>query len=131
VQLDHVSKSRRRNPAPYLPGPRAGALQSRTRAYVNTISTVGQQPDIRATAIERRNEALHPLERHGDGGAGEPHLVRVRRPSVQLRLGRHAVRSGLQPFLAGASDKHPGDMVFFQGHASPGIYARAYLSKDA
>ncbi len=30
-------------------------------------------------------------------------------------------------FLRGASDDHPGDMVYFQGHASPGIYARAFL----
>ena len=25
------------------------------------------------------------------------------------------------------SEQHPGDMVFIQGHSSPGIYARAYL----
>jgi pyruvate dehydrogenase E1 component len=30
-------------------------------------------------------------------------------------------------FFRGRTEKHPGDMVFFQGHASPGIYARAYL----
>ncbi len=30
-------------------------------------------------------------------------------------------------FFRGKTDNHPGDMVFFQGHASPGIYARAYL----
>ncbi len=30
-------------------------------------------------------------------------------------------------FFRGRTENHPGDMVFFQGHASPGIYARAYL----
>ena len=25
------------------------------------------------------------------------------------------------------SEQHPGDMVFIQGHSSPGVYARAYL----
>ncbi|MCF7837969.1 MAG: pyruvate dehydrogenase (acetyl-transferring), homodimeric type [Candidatus Marinimicrobia bacterium] len=30
-------------------------------------------------------------------------------------------------FFHGATDSHPGDLVFFQGHASPGIYARAFL----
>lgn len=30
-------------------------------------------------------------------------------------------------FLRGRRDDFPGDMVFFQGHASPGIYARAFL----
>ncbi|NUQ82802.1 MAG: pyruvate dehydrogenase (acetyl-transferring), homodimeric type [Bacteroidetes bacterium] len=30
-------------------------------------------------------------------------------------------------FFRGKSDSHDGDMIFFQGHASPGIYSRAYL----
>ncbi|MEO2034062.1 MAG: pyruvate dehydrogenase (acetyl-transferring), homodimeric type [Planctomycetaceae bacterium] len=30
-------------------------------------------------------------------------------------------------FFHGRTDKHPGDMVYFQGHASPGMYARAYV----
>ncbi len=34
---------------------------------------------------------------------------------------------GFNHFWRAASDKHPGDMVFVQGHASPGIYARAFL----
>jgi pyruvate dehydrogenase E1 component len=34
---------------------------------------------------------------------------------------------GFNHFFRGANDKHPGDLIYFQGHASPGIYARAYL----
>ncbi len=30
-------------------------------------------------------------------------------------------------FLHGRTEDHPGDIVYFQGHASPGVYARAYL----
>lgn len=30
-------------------------------------------------------------------------------------------------FFHGRTDDHPGDMVYFQGHASPGMYARAYV----
>jgi pyruvate dehydrogenase E1 component len=30
-------------------------------------------------------------------------------------------------FLRGRTEKFPGDMVYFQGHAAPGIYARAFL----
>jgi pyruvate dehydrogenase E1 component len=30
-------------------------------------------------------------------------------------------------FFRGGDEEHPGDLVLFQGHASPGIYARAYL----
>ncbi|HVY61924.1 MAG TPA: pyruvate dehydrogenase (acetyl-transferring), homodimeric type, partial [Planctomycetota bacterium] len=33
---------------------------------------------------------------------------------------------GFNHFFHG-KDKEPGDQIFFQGHASPGIYARAYL----
>ena len=34
---------------------------------------------------------------------------------------------GFNHFFHGRTDDHPGDQVYFQGHASPGIYARAYL----
>ena len=34
---------------------------------------------------------------------------------------------GFNHFYRGASGDYPGDMVYFQGHASPGPYARAYL----
>ena len=30
-------------------------------------------------------------------------------------------------FFRGKGDGHDGDMVYFQGHAAPGIYSRAYL----
>jgi len=34
---------------------------------------------------------------------------------------------GFNHFWRAASAQHPGDLIFFQGHSSPGIYARAYL----
>jgi pyruvate dehydrogenase E1 component len=34
---------------------------------------------------------------------------------------------GFNHFFRGATDETSGDMVFFQGHSSPGIYARAWL----
>jgi pyruvate dehydrogenase E1 component len=34
---------------------------------------------------------------------------------------------GFNHFFRGAAGDRPADMVFFQGHATPGIYARAYL----
>ncbi|RME70554.1 MAG: pyruvate dehydrogenase (acetyl-transferring), homodimeric type, partial [Chloroflexi bacterium] len=34
---------------------------------------------------------------------------------------------GFNHFFRGRTAPHPGDIIFFQGHASPGIYARAYL----
>ena len=35
--------------------------------------------------------------------------------------------TGFNHFFHGRTEDHTGDMVYFQGHASPGIYARAYL----
>lgn len=34
---------------------------------------------------------------------------------------------GFNHFFRGGEDGHPADMVYFQGHSSPGIYARAFL----
>ena len=34
---------------------------------------------------------------------------------------------GFNHFFRAPSATHPGDLVYFQGHASPGIYARAFL----
>ncbi|HUE37379.1 MAG TPA: pyruvate dehydrogenase (acetyl-transferring), homodimeric type [Candidatus Acidoferrum sp.] len=34
---------------------------------------------------------------------------------------------GFNHFFRGASENFPGDLVYFQGHASPGMYARAFL----
>ena len=35
--------------------------------------------------------------------------------------------TGFQHFWHAASEKHGGDLIFVQGHSSPGIYARAFL----
>jgi pyruvate dehydrogenase E1 component len=34
---------------------------------------------------------------------------------------------GLQHFFHAPSEEHGGDLIYYQGHASPGIYARAFL----
>jgi pyruvate dehydrogenase E1 component len=34
---------------------------------------------------------------------------------------------GFNHFFYGGNDDRPGDMVYFQGHASPGVYSRAYI----
>ena len=34
---------------------------------------------------------------------------------------------GMNHFFRGKTDTHGGDLVYFQGHSSPGIYARAFL----
>ena len=61
-------------------------------------------------------------------------VVRANRadPSVGGHISTYASAAtlyevGFNHFFRGANDKHPGDLVYFQGHASPGIYARAFL----
>ena len=39
----------------------------------------------------------------------------------------HMFAAGFNHLWHGASDDHGGDLLYFQGHSSPGIYARAYL----
>jgi pyruvate dehydrogenase E1 component len=34
---------------------------------------------------------------------------------------------GLNHFFRGSIDGRPGDLIYFQGHASPGVYARAFV----
>ncbi|MDE2310664.1 MAG: pyruvate dehydrogenase (acetyl-transferring), homodimeric type, partial [Betaproteobacteria bacterium] len=34
---------------------------------------------------------------------------------------------GMNHFFHGKTENHGGDLVYFQGHSSPGIYARAFL----
>ncbi len=34
---------------------------------------------------------------------------------------------GFNHFFRAPSDENEGDLVFFQGHSAPGVYARAYL----
>lgn len=34
---------------------------------------------------------------------------------------------GFNHFFRGGNGEQPGDMVYFQGHASPGVYSRAYI----
>lgn len=96
-------------------------------AYLNTIST-GQERDYPGSrAIERRIEAylrwnamamvVHANSKSSEYGG---HLSSYASAATLYEV-------GFNHFWRAASDKHPGDMVFMQGHASPGIYARAYL----
>ena len=57
--------------------------------------------------------------KHADGHRRPP-----RRPSPPRPA---STRSGFNHFFRGKDDGQPGDHVYFQGHAAPGIYARAFL----
>ena len=90
-------------------------------------------PHLEAGDARRRRHGMahpldHPLERDGDGGARQPQARRTRRPHRQLRLVAPPCTTSAST-ISGArrSDDHPGDLLYIQGHSSPGIYARAFL----
>jgi pyruvate dehydrogenase E1 component len=96
-------------------------------AYVNSISA-GQEREYPGNrAIERRLEAYLRWN-------ALAMVVQANRISSEYggHLASYASSAtlyevGFNHFWRAPSDKHPGDMVFFQGHSSPGIYSRAYL----
>jgi pyruvate dehydrogenase E1 component len=96
-------------------------------AYLNTIST-GQQKDYPGSRdVERRIEAYIRWN-------AMAMVVHANRISAEYggHLSTYASAAtlyevGFNHFWRAPTDEHPGDLVYVQGHASPGIYARAYL----
>ena len=96
-------------------------------AYVNTVS-VGQQPEYPGDrALERRIEAFIRWN-------AIAMVVRANRKSAEYggHLASYASSAtlyevGFNHFWRAPSGQHPGDLVYIQGHSSPGVYARAYL----
>ena len=95
--------------------------------YVNTIPVQEQVPYPGDRALERRLKSLIRWNAmamvvrankydHGIGG----HI------STYASLAT-LVEVGFNHFFRAAYGDQPGDLVYFQGHASPGFYARAYL----
>jgi len=98
-----------------------------TTAYVNTIPTHLQQRHPGDPGMERRIRALirwnaimavlrANTKSPGIGG----HIA-----SFQSAATLYDV--GFNHFFRAENDSFGGDLVYFQGHSSPGIYARAYL----
>jgi len=96
-------------------------------AYVNTIHTQDQPP--------------YPGD--GDMEAAVRHAVRWNAAAIVVKankesseLGGHIASfqsaatlydTGFTHFWRAADDSHGGDLIYFQGHCSPGIYARAFV----
>ena len=98
-----------------------------TTDYINTIAT-GSEPDFPGDEeIERRYRAwirwnaavmVHRAQRPGIGVGG--HLSTYASSATLYEV-------GYNHFFRGKDHPGGGDHVFFQGHASPGMYARAFL----
>ncbi len=117
--IDRVIEHTRRSGA-YLP------FKANT-AYVNTIS-VGQEPRYPGDrALERRIEAWIRWN-------AAAMVVQANRKSTEYggHIASYASSAtmyevGFNHFWRAPTPEHAGDLVFVQGHSSPGIYARAYL----
>ncbi|MEY3976084.1 MAG: hypothetical protein RLZZ33_1139 [Pseudomonadota bacterium] len=96
-------------------------------AYLNTIPT-GQQPEYPGDReMERRIEAYIRWN-------AMAMVVQANRISSEYggHISTYASAAtlyevGFNHFWRAPTANHPGDMIFIQGHASPGIYARAFL----
>src|SRR5210317_1413566 len=98
-----------------------------TTSYVNTIPTHLQQkhpgdPDMerRIRAIIRWNAVMTVLRANEKSPGIGGHIA-----SFQSSATLYDV--GFNHFFRAANDKFDGDLIYFQGHSSPGIYARAFL----
>ena len=113
--IDHARRS-----GAYLP-------YSATTAYLNTIP-VHQQPEYPGDrALERRIEAYIRWN-------AMAMVVQANRRSAEYggHIASYASAAalyevGFNHFWRAPTAEQGGDMVFMQGHSSPGIYARAYL----
>ncbi|HZP87881.1 MAG TPA: pyruvate dehydrogenase (acetyl-transferring), homodimeric type [Burkholderiales bacterium] len=117
--LERLIEKARRSGA-YLP-------YSATTAYINTIPP-GQEERSPGNA-----ELEHRLRSYIRWNAM---AMVVRANKVSSELGGHIASFasaatlydvGFNHFWHAPSEKHGGDLVFFQGHSSPGVYARAFL----
>jgi pyruvate dehydrogenase E1 component len=96
-------------------------------AYTNTIQPANQPDPPGTRAIEtkiraaiRWNAAAIVLKANKVSSELGGHIA-----SFQSAATLYDV--GFMHFWRAASDTHGGDLVFIQGHSSPGIYARAFL----
>ncbi|MGA8030142.1 MAG: pyruvate dehydrogenase (acetyl-transferring), homodimeric type [Bryobacteraceae bacterium] len=95
--------------------------------YVNTIPVEEEAPYPGDRSIERRIKSLIRWN-------AAAMVVRANKydPNIGGHISTYASLAtisevGFNHFFRGSYDGQPGDLVYYQGHASPGIYARAFL----
>src|SRR5216683_295641 len=118
--LDEVVTEARRKgaPVPY----------SATTPYLNTIPPQSEdRPSARELALDHRirslirwNALAMVLRANAESSELGGHIA-----SFQSAATLYDV--GFQHFFHAASDGHGGDLLFIQGHSSPGIYARSFV----
>ena len=95
--------------------------------FVNTIQP-HQQPDFKGDrTIERKIKSIVRWN-----AMAMVVSANTKNPGIGGHISTYASAAtlyeiGFNHFFKGSKNKHGPDLVFFQGHASPGIYARAFL----
>src|SRR5580698_7306444 len=106
-----------------------------TTPYHNTIPRHDEVPYPGDRTLERKVEALIRWNAmamvHGqnkkDAGIGG-HISTYSSLATLLEVGfNHFFHAKYPSHAASDGQDQPGDFIYFQGHASPGVYARAYL----
>ena len=95
--------------------------------YVNTIHRDGEPPLPGDPAMERRvrslirwNAIAMILRANKESSELGGHIASFQSAALLYEI-------GFNHFWHAPSSEHGGDLVYIQGHSSPGIYARAYL----
>src|ERR1700754_3576011 len=98
-----------------------------TTPYLNTIPPQDEPPHPVDEALERRvrsivrwNAIATILNANKTSSELGGHIASYQSAAVLYE-------TGFNHFWHAPSDRHDGDLVFMQGHSSPGVYARAYL----
>jgi pyruvate dehydrogenase E1 component len=95
--------------------------------YINTIQPSEQPPFPGSREIERRIKSLVRWNALA---------MVVKANKIEEGIGGHIstyasaatlYEVGFNHFFKGKGEDHDGDIIYFQGHAAPGIYARAFL----
>ncbi len=95
--------------------------------YINTIPPSQQPPYPGSREIERRIKSIVRWN-------AMAMVIRANR--LSNGIGGHIstfasaatlYEVGFNHFFRGKGDNHEGDLIYFQGHASPGMYSRAFL----
>lgn len=98
-----------------------------TTAYVNTIpphlevkSPGDHELEHRVRSMIRWNAAVMVLRAQRDGSGVGGHIASFASAATLYDV-------GFNHFFHAPTPEHDGDVVMFQGHSAPGVYARSYL----
>ncbi|MEC7888077.1 MAG: pyruvate dehydrogenase (acetyl-transferring), homodimeric type [SAR324 cluster bacterium] len=105
----------------------AGSPYSANTPYLNTIppelevrSQGDQEMESKIRSIIRWNAAMMVMRANRDSADLGGHIASFASSATLYDI-------GFNHFWRAPSEDHGGDLVFFQGHSAPGIYARAFL----